>query len=141
MEKARIPLPAEHSSYQKHRRQFWIQIFIPLLVVIVVILMIATLTSIATFRDEGDVNRWAAVSTIWIIIPVMGAGLFLLLIFIGLIYALARLLQLVPPYTGHIQKVIWRIENTIKRGADSMVKPVLALESITAAIKRLTGIK
>lgn len=141
MEKARLPSPAEHPSYQKHRRQLWIQILIPLLGVVAVILTTATIASIATFSHEGDVARWAAISTIWMIIPVMGAGLLLLLIFIGLIYALARLLQLVPPYTGHFQKITWRVESAIKRGADSSVKPILALEGITAAIKRLTGLK
>jgi hypothetical protein len=102
---------------------------------------VATLTGIATFRENSDVGRWAAISTIWIIIPVMGAGLLVLVIFIGLIYGMARLLKLIPPYTGHAQKIIWRIEGAIQRGADAAVKPILALEGITATIKRFTGIK
>jgi len=141
MEKARLPSPSEHPSFQKHRRQLWTQIFVPLLIAVVILLAVAALTGIATFRDEGDVGRWAAISTIWIVLPIMGAGMMVLVIFIGLIYGMARLLTLIPPYTGHAQKIVWRIEGYIKRGADMAVKPVLALEAIIASLKRLTGIK
>ena len=141
MEKARLSSPPEHPSYLKHRRELWTKILIPMLLAVAVIVAVATLTGIATFRDNGEVERWAAISTIWIVIPIMGAGLLLLLIFLGIIYGMARLLQLIPPYSGYTQRVVWRIEGYVKRGADMAVKPVLALEGITATLKRLTGIK
>ena len=141
MEKARLPSPAEHPSYQKHRRELWTKILIPMLVAVAMIVAVATLTGVATFRDNGDAGRWAAISTIWIVIPVMAAGLLLLLVFIAILYGMARLLALIPTYTGQAQKIVWRIEGAIKRGADMAVKPVLALEGITATIKRLFGSK
>ena len=141
MEKARLSSPPEHPSYLKHRRELWTKILIPMLLAVAVIVAVATLTGIATFRDNGEVGRWAAISTIWIVIPIMGAGLLLLLVFIAILYGMARLLALLPTYTGQAQKIAWRIEGAIKRGADMAVKPVLALEGITATLKRLTGIK
>ena len=141
MEKARLSSPPEHPSYLKHRRELWTKILIPMLLAVAVIVAVATLTGIATFRDNGEVERWAAISTIWIVIPIMGAGLLLLLVFIAILYGMARLLALLPTYTGQAQKIVWRIEGAIKRGADMAVKPVLALEGITATLKRLTGIK
>jgi hypothetical protein len=141
MEKARLPSPAEHPSVQQHRRQLWMQILLPLLVAVAIILAVATLTGIATFRENSDVGRWAAISTIWIIIPVMGAGLLVLVIFIGLIYGMARLLALIPAYTGYAQKIVWRIEGYIRRGTQQAVQPILALEGILATFKRLFGIK
>jgi hypothetical protein len=141
MEKARLPSPAEHPSFQKHRRQLWTQILTPLLIAAAILLAVAALTGVATFRDNGEVERWAAISTIWIVIPVMGAGLLALLIFLGLIYGMARLLTLIPPYTGYAQKIAWRIEGYVKRGTELAVKPVLALEEIIASLKRLTGLK
>ena len=141
MEKARLSSPPEHPSYLKHRRELWTKILIPMLLAVAVIVAVATLTGIATFRDNGEVERWAAISTIWIVIPIMAAGLLLLLVFIAILYGMARLLALLPTYTGQAQKIAWRIEGAIKRGADMAVKPVLALEGITATLKRLTGIK
>lgn len=141
MEKTRLPSPAERPSYLKHRRELWTKMLVPMLVAVAVIVAVATLTGIATFRDNGEVSRWAAISTIWIVIPIMGAGLLLLLVFIAILYGMARLLALIPTYTGQAQKIVWRIEGAIERGADMAVKPVFALEGITATLKRLTGIK
>ena len=141
MEKARLSSPPEHPSYLKHRRELWTKILIPMLLAVAVIVAVATLTGIATFRDNGEVERWAAISTIWIVIPIMGAGLLLLLVFIAILYGMARLLALIPTYTGQAQKIVWRIEGAIKRGADMAVKPILALGGIIATLKHLTGIK
>lgn len=141
MEKARLPSPTEHPSYQKHRRELWMKILVPMLIAVAVIVAVATLTGIATFRDNGDVARWAAISTIWIVIPIMGAGLLLLIIFIGIIYGMARLLALIPAYTGQAQKIVWRIEGYIQRGTQQAVQPILALGSVLASLKRFAGIK
>ena len=141
MEKARLPSPAEHPSYQLHRRQLWTQILIPILVVVLLLVALIVLISVATFRDGGEVERWAAISTIWIVIPILAAGLVVLLIFVGLVYGMAKLLALIPPYSGYAQKMVWRAEGYVRRWADASVKPVLALDGIVAAIKRLFGIK
>lgn len=141
MEKARLPSPAEHPSYQKHRRELWTKILLPMLLAVAVIVAIATLTGIATFRDGGEVERWAAISTIWIVIPIMGAGLLLLILFIAIIYGMARLLALIPAYTGQAQKFVWRIEGYVRRGTQQAVQPILALGSILATLKRFAGIK
>lgn len=117
------------------------KILLPMLLAVAVIAAIATLTGIAAFQEESEVGRWAAISTIWIVIPIMFAGLFLLILFLGLIYGMARLLELIPPYTGYAQRIIWRIEGYVRRGADASIKPVLAVESIIATIKRLFGMK
>ncbi len=141
MEKARLPSSAEHPSFQKHRRELWTKILIPMLAAVVVIAAIATLTGVAAFREASDVGRWAAISTIWIIVPFMVAGFVFLVIFLGLIYGMARLLKLIPPYTGYAQKIVWRVEGYVKRGADLAVKPILLVEGITATLKRLFGAK
>ena len=71
----------------------------------------------------------------------MAAGLLLLIIFIGIIYGMARLLALIPAYTGYAQKIVWRVEGYVRRGADMAVRPILALEGIATTIKRLFGVK
>jgi len=141
MDKARLPSRAEHASFQNHRRQLWTQILLPLLAAVIVILAVAVLTGIATFRDNGEVERWAAISTIWIVLPLLAAGLLVLLLFLGLIYGMARLLQLIPPYTGQAQEFLRRVEGYIKRGTELAVKPIFALEGILATFKRFTGLK
>lgn len=141
MEKARLPSSAEHPSYQLHRRQLWTQILIPILAVILVVAAVIVVVSVVTFRGNGDVERWAAVSTIWLVIPILGAGLLALAAFAALVYGMARLLAVIPPYSGYAQRIVWRVGGYVKRGAELVVKPALAAGSVSAALKRLTGLK
>jgi len=138
--KATIPRPV-HVSYQRHRRQLALQIILPVVLFAILIVALMVLVNIATFRDGGDVGRWAAISTIWIVIPIMIAGFIFLALLTGIIYLLKRLLQITPLYTGQAQDLVHKIAIRIRRAADASVKPVIFLDSIGAMIKRLLGRK
>jgi len=138
--KAVIPLPV-HESYQRHRRQLALQIILPVVLFAILIVALIVLVNIATFRDGGDVGRWAAISTIWIVIPIMIVGFIFLALLTGIIYLLKRLLQITPLYTGQAQDFVRKIAIRIRRAADASVKPVIFLDSIGAMIKRLLGRK
>ena len=138
--KAVIPLHV-HESYQRHRRQLALQIILPVVLFAILIVALIVLVNIATFRDGGDVGRWAAISTIWIVIPIMIAGFIFLALMTGIIDLLKRLLQITPLYTGQAQDLVHKIAIRIRRAADASVKPVIFLDSIGAMIKRLLGRK
>jgi hypothetical protein len=91
--------------------------------------------SIATFKQGGDVGRWAAISTIWVIIPMFLGGLVVLALLIGLIYLMARLLKAIPYYTGLGQDYVFIARGYIVRGADLAVKPILALNGWLQTVK------
>ena len=55
-------LPGNHLSYENHRRQFWLQIFLPMILAILLIIALAILTGLATFGGGGDSARWVAIS-------------------------------------------------------------------------------
>ena len=134
--KSKLLLPQDHPSYQLHRKQVWTQILLPILLAVVVFIAVIVMTSIATFRDNGDVGRWAAISTIWLVLPVMIASLVFLIILLAIIYLLARLISLIPPYSGQAQRFVYRIEGYVQRGTEMIVKPVLFVELIKSQIKK-----
>lgn len=107
----------------------------------ILIVGLIVLVNIATFRDNGDVGRWAAISTIWIAIPIMVAGLIFLIILGGIVYLFKYLLNIAPVYTGKAQDFVYRIAGYIRRIADAVVKPVIVLDGIGASMKRLVGRK
>ena len=111
--------------------------------VLAAILFIAlvVLINIATFRDDGDVGRWAAVSTIWISIPIIIVSFLLLAILVGIAYLLIRLLQIAPMYTGKAQDFAYKVAGFVTRAADAAARPVIFLDSIGASIKVLLGRK
>lgn len=110
------------------------QIILPIVLTVMLCIALIVLINIATFRDGGDVARWEAVSTIWIVIPII-IGLLILTAFLGgLVYLLARLLNIMPTYTGLAQDYVHIAAGYIKRGADAAVKPIISLNSILASI-------
>ena len=133
--------PPVHESYKRHRKELAWQIIVPVVLSAILIVGVIVLVNVATFRDNGDVGRWAAISTIWIVIPIMVAGLIFLIILGGIVYLLKYLLQIAPTYTGQAQDFVHKIARYIERVADAIVKPVIALDVIGASMKRLVGRK
>ena len=130
-----------HESYKKHRTQLVWQIILPMVLTAILFIALVVLINIATFRDSGDVARWAAVSTIWISIPIIIVSFLLLAILLGIAYLLIRLLQIAPIYTGKAQDFSFKVAGYARRAADAAVKPIIFLDSIGASIKALLGRK
>ena len=128
-----------HESYKKHRKEIIWQIVLPMVLTAILFIALVVLINIATFRDNGDVGRWAAVSTIWISIPIIIVALLFLAILVGIVYLLIRLLQITPIYTGKAQDVAYKIAGYARRAADITVKPVFFLDEVGATIKALLG--
>jgi uncharacterized membrane protein len=137
--KEHVQLPPKHYSYTEHRRQFWLQIFLPIILAVLLVIVVAILTSISALGGNGDSTRWAAISTIWLVIPVMVFGLLFLAVVGGLVYLLARTLQVLPPYTSNAQYYVNRAASEIKRFSDMATKPVLFLEGLKASLKAIFG--
>jgi hypothetical protein len=129
-----LPHP-EHYSYQQHRRQRTAQIILPVVISALLLIGMIVLISLATFKSNGDVSRWAAISTIWIVIPILLAGLILIAILTGLIYLMARALGALPHYTGIAQDYVYIAQSYITRVADMVVKPMIALEGFIEKVK------
>ena len=128
-------------SYKRHRRQLTSQIILPMVLTAILFVALIVLINVATFRDGGDVARWAAISTIWIVIPIMIASLIFLAVLVGIIYLLARLLGIAPIYTNRAQDFMRKLAIRIQHAPDASVKPVIFLDSIGASISRLLGRK
>lgn len=141
MEKAQLPSPAEHPSYQKHRRELWRQILLPVITAALAFIAVVVLVTVTTFWREGDVARWAAISTIWIVIPVIIVTIIFLALLGAMIVGMAQLLKWIPPYSGLAQRYVWRAQGYIQRGADIVARPVLGLEGILATIRSFFGMK
>ncbi len=138
--KAVLPKPV-HESYRRHRKQLTSQIILPMVLTALLFIALVVLINIATFRNNGDVARWAAISTMWIVIPFFVVGFVFLALLVGLIYLLARLLGIAPIYTNKAQNFVHKLAIRIRLAADATVKPVIFLDGIGATIKTFLGMK
>jgi predicted PurR-regulated permease PerM len=117
------------------------QIILPVILAALLCIAMVVLVNIATFRDNGDVARWAAISTIWIVIPIVIASLIFFVILVGLIYLLAQLLGITPTYTSKAQDFVRMLTLRVRRAADLTVQPIIYLDGIGASIKAFLGRK
>ena len=134
--KANIPQPV-HASYQQHRRDLRWKIILPVALSALLCIALTVLVYLATFQWGGDVERWAAISTIWLTIPAIFILLISLVIHAGLIYLLAKLLNILPVYSGKAQDISYKIEAQARRFADAVAKPFIFINSIGASINRI----
>ena len=132
--KAKLPQPV-HESYLRHRKQLTWQIVMPVILTSLLLIALTVLINLATFRDNGDVARWAAISTMWIVIPIMIGMLILLALLGGLIYLLSKLLGLTPRYTGLAQDYVYRASEIIKRALDAVVKQIIEIQGLRASLR------
>ena len=136
--KANLPQPV-HESYLRHRKQWTWQIVLPVVLISVLFIALIVLINIATFRDNGDVARWAAISTIWIVVPIMIGMLIFLILLVGIIYLLSKLLGITPRYTGLAQDFVHKAAGAIKRGLDAIVKQFIEIQGVLASIREFFG--
>lgn len=135
--KATLPRP-EHASYLRHRRQFRAQILLPLILGILIFL--AAIVWIILAAGKGaNVAQWGAVASIWIVLPLMVGLLIFTLLLAGLVYLMARLLGILPVYSGKAQDFFYRLESLIRKFTNSLVKPVFGIQEVGATLKALIG--
>ena len=74
---------------KRHQKEVLWQITIPMLIGSLILLVLAALAvAAATGIVPGDTRRWADISMIWLIVPVMLVTLLALLFLAGSIYAI-----------------------------------------------------
>jgi hypothetical protein len=138
--KAVFPKPI-HESYNRHRKQRTTQILLPVILAALLFIGLIVFVNVATFGYNGDVGRWAAISTIWMSIPICLMGLVFLALLGGMVYLFGRLLGVAPTYTGKAQNFVHKLAIRIRLAANAAVKPVLAINGFGATLKALLGRK
>ena len=88
------PMVRNPVTREKHRREVFWQITIPLVIALIIVIALAILIPVVGTHDS--VSQWADVSLIWLIVPQMFLALITLLILIVLVYVLAGLLKVLP---------------------------------------------
>jgi hypothetical protein len=113
----------------------WSQILLPIILAALVFLAVTYLIVRSAFQAGGDVGRWAAISTIWLILPVMLGGLIVLAILGALRFMLARVPGFIAPYSYRIQRIFYRVEYGTKRLAVMAQRPVLMMQGLASVVK------
>ncbi len=113
----------------------WAQILLPVILAVLIFAAVTYLTFRAAFQTGGDVTRWAAISTIWMVLPVLIGGIMLLAVLGAAIAMLANVPGFILPYSFRAQRAFYRIEYSTKRVAVMIHRPVMLAQGLLAALR------
>jgi hypothetical protein len=129
------PRKSQHASYRRHRGQVAWQIILPIVLAGLILVGATYLIVVSTFRGNGDVGRWAAISTIWLTIPVLIGGLVELALFIALAWAVGKAVGFIPPYTYKAQVFVSEVEARVKQGVVYAYRPMHLVSQVGRFIR------
>lgn len=133
-----IPPAKKTSSYRAYKRKAFWQIIFPMVVVLLIFVALSVMT---TSKSAETLLKWSSISTVWLSLPVIVFLVVNLLILAGLIYGMAKLLEITPIYTHKLTGYIHLAGEKIADFADSVAEPVLKASGFFASLSRFLGKK
>ncbi len=137
----KLPIPRpDRASFLKHKRETNRQILLPIILSSLLMAALFVLVAYTTFTPAGDVARWAAISTIWIVIPLMVLLLVILAVLAAMVYGMQRLLKITPDYSGLAQEYVLMFAAKIQQYAAEITDRVIRfrawVDTIQTFLKR-----
>ena len=127
-----VQTPNDSPTFRRHRRQLAWQILVPVLLMAVLGIAAGLLVVRA---GAGRDRLFADTALIWLIAPLLLAGLLFAALLGFMIYGLARLLQVTPGFTGRLQDVSARAAGVTKKAADAAASPILRVNEAVAVVR------
>ena len=126
--------PRNPFTQQKHRREVFWQITIPLAIGLIIVLALAVGVTLAS---STQASRLADVSLIWLILPAMIIALVFLVLTAGLAYGIIWLIGKLPSLTFKIHKFLIQLSVRVRKISDKIAEPVIRVESMKASWRAL----
>jgi predicted PurR-regulated permease PerM len=127
-------IPFQDLPARQHRRQMFLQVWLPLTASLVLTLALVTLAVIGTVQGSPQVNRWGNISAVFVIIPVLIFGLVLMALVGGLAYGVNRLLKKMPGWLYSAQVFMQQVAESVSKAADSAAQPVIKVNTTTSRV-------
>jgi K+-sensing histidine kinase KdpD len=119
---------------EAHQRQTFFQIYLPLIIVALIVILFVVLALVA---QNENVSRWADISLIFLISVSLVVTVITIAAIIVLTIYLTRLLKASPYFFFEVQRITYIIEVRSKAIGNSIVEPVLRVNSFIAGLRAL----
>jgi hypothetical protein len=132
-----VELPINASPVADHRRQMLWQVWLPLGISILVVLILIILTIVGAAQGSPQISRWGNISAIFVILPVLLVSTLLIVVVLALVYGMSILLKKVPGWMLSLQLHMVHISLITRRTADSIARPIMKVNETNARARRL----
>lgn len=116
------------------RRQVWLEVYLPLLLGAALVLGLVVLLMRAGL---GGNSAWADAVTVFLLLPLIGLGLALLVFLAAAIFGVSWLIHRLPRGTSEVQWKARRLAGTADRAGRLAAAPIIRLRAARAALGRL----
>lgn len=110
------------------------QITLPFIIGVLVCVALSMLTF---FAGSDQASVLADVSIIWLTVPLLFIALLVLVVLGGLLYGVITLIRVLPPAARKAQVFVANLHITVRKLGDSLVAPVIKVQSFTAKIRAM----
>ncbi len=124
-------------THAQHRREVFWQVTLPLIVGFLLGLAAIAAIVFSATQPAPELNRWADVSLIWLILPSLFIALVFLVILAGFVYAITMLVRLTPRYARVVQLYFEIGKAKVQQIANFVAEPVLKIHSLLAVLHHL----
>ncbi len=134
------PFPSDaflKEPQSQHRRQTFWQIYLPLVVGFAAFLALGILVVLSQETGNPEISRWAAIATIWLILPLLAFGIVVLLVNLFFIVVFSKINNSLRDYGRLARFYIHRIAFQIQKLADRLVEPGIILQSNFSGLKAI----
>lgn len=134
----KIPHP-DRESVRKHKREYLLQILLPIVLTTVVVVGLVVFLATYTLTSGGALGNMKDISLIWMMLPLLISALVVLAVMVLAIYGMGVFLGKTEPVTGMIQQKVYRFNDSIRAGADRVVRPVINAKAWMNFLSRRKG--
>lgn len=128
-------LPRNPLTYQRHRREMFWQITLPVIVTCLVLLVLAVF---AAGLSTERASRWADISLIWMIVPALLFSLLTMIFLAAGVYLTIRLLHILPFYFYKGHNWFLLVNLRVGRIGDRLAEPFLRVRAWKAGADSLS---
>ena len=113
---------------------FW-QIIFPTIIGTLLLLLVGIW--VILYTSPGNISRFAEISTVLLVIPVLFSSLLVIFLLGALIVLVIRIIQGLPTITGWILDKLERIQKGVRVVSENAAVPVIRPAAIMAGIRRI----
>jgi len=113
---------------------FW-QIIFPTLIGTLLLLLVGIW--VILYTSPGNISRFAEISTVLLVIPVLFSSLMVMLLLGALIVLVLKIIQGLPTITGWILDKLERVQKGVRAVSENAAVPVIRPAALLAGIRRI----
>ncbi len=118
------------------RQRFW-RIYFPVILAGLVVIALSIFLMVTTAGGGNDQDtHWANISLIWLLIPTILGSLIWLVLLGGLIFAMVKVLQVLPPAAATVTHYLMRVSQIACDVSDKVSAPVIKVKGLYAGARR-----